>query len=88
MGFNSPYSQELPLVRKQIKENQPVPLTPKEVEVLKLICQQMTNEEIAKELSISTRTVTSHRHNIMVKLRVNNVIGLAQYAIKEKIVEW
>ncbi len=74
------------MVRKQIKENQPVPLTAREIEVLKLICQQMTNEEIAIKLGISARTVNSHRHNMMVKIRVNSVVGLVKYAVKAKLV--
>lgn len=54
-------------------------LTPREKEVLKLINEQRTNQEIAVELSISKQTVQTHRKNVIKKLEVSNSIGLAHY---------
>ena len=51
-------------------------LTKREIEVLKLITQALSNKEIARELYISDQTVSVHRKNIMRKLGVNNTAGL------------
>lgn len=59
-------------------------LTKRESEVLKMIAREMTNDEIAKSLYISKRTVDTHRQNILKKLHVKNTAGLtkAAYALK------
>lgn len=62
------------------------PLTPRETDVLKLICKQYNSNEISKTLHISTNTVESHRKNLINKLKVKNVVGLAIYAVKNNIV--
>ena len=56
-------------------------LSHRELEVLKCIGEEHTSEEIAKKLSISKRTVDSHRQNIMNKLNVKNIAGLVKYAL-------
>ncbi len=61
-------------------------LTEREREILQLITEGMTNQDIANLLCISTSTVDTHRKNIMSKLDVNSVVGLVKYAIKHKIV--
>jgi DNA-binding NarL/FixJ family response regulator len=61
-------------------------LTPRETDVLKLICKQFNSREISKILHISTNTVETHRKNLINKLKVKNVVGLAIYAIKNNIV--
>ena len=60
-------------------------LTPRETEVLKLICKQFNSKEISNALHISTNTVETHRKNLINKLKVKNVVGLAIYAIKNNI---
>jgi len=62
------------------------PLTPRETDVLKLICKQYNSNEISKTLHISTNTVETHRKNLINKLKVKNVVGLAIYAVKNNIV--
>jgi len=62
-------------------------LTRREVEVLQLICQQKTAEEIGNELFISTKTVNGHRNNLLQKTDSRNISGLVMYAIKHNIVE-
>ncbi len=57
-------------------------LSAREVEVLKLISQEMTNQEIADNLCISKRTVDTHRKNLLVKLGAKNTVGLIKYALK------
>ncbi|UMB53654.1 response regulator transcription factor [Lutibacter sp. A64] len=61
-------------------------LTPREIEVLQLICKQFNSKEISSALNISTNTVETHRKNLINKLKVKNVVGLAIYAIKNNIV--
>jgi len=61
-------------------------LTPRETDVLKLICKQLNSKEISTELHISTNTVETHRKNLINKLKVKNVVGLAIYALKNNIV--
>ncbi len=70
---------------KRTKENKTkkVSLTEREQEVLALVAQGKKSSEIAEELSISTRTVESHRYNIMRKVGVNNVVSLMLYSAKK-----
>lgn len=60
--------------------------TKREKEVLKLICNQYTTNEIADMLFISPRTVEGHRNNLLLKTEAKNVAGLVIYAIQEKII--
>lgn len=64
---------------------EPGVLTERELQVLELICNEMTNKEIAKELSISVRTVDAHRRNLLQKTGARNTAGLVTYAIKNGI---
>ena len=59
------------------------PLTAREVEVLKLLAQGLQNKEIAEELVISERTVSTHVSNILTKLHLANRTQAALYALKE-----
>jgi DNA-binding NarL/FixJ family response regulator len=61
-------------------------LTPREIDVLKLIAQQFNSKEIAQQLHISVNTVETHRKNLISKLNVKNVVGLALYAVKNNLV--
>ncbi|HEX3562562.1 MAG TPA: response regulator transcription factor [Solirubrobacterales bacterium] len=62
-------------------------LTPRELEVLKLIAEGLTSEEIAQSLVISPRTVDRHRANTLEKLGMRNRVDLTRYAIKRGLVE-
>ena len=62
-------------------------LTPREIEVLKLICQEKKNEQIANELCISKRTVDTHRQNLLLKLQVKNTVGLIKAAYKMELLK-
>ncbi|MBI9040469.1 response regulator transcription factor [Lutibacter sp.] len=61
-------------------------LTPRELEVLQLIARQYNTKEISAELHISVNTVETHRKNLISKLNVKNVVGLAIYALKNDLV--
>jgi len=62
-------------------------LTPREDEVLELLVQGCTNEEIANQLVISKHTVARHRENIMRKLSLHNRSELVKYAIRRGLIE-
>jgi DNA-binding NarL/FixJ family response regulator len=64
----------------------PVPITPRELEIIRLITEELSTSEIAERLFISVGTVETHRHNILRKLNVKNAIGLIKYAMKHKLV--
>jgi DNA-binding NarL/FixJ family response regulator len=59
------------------------PLTAREREVLQLIAEGRTTKEIAAALNVSTKTVESHRRQIMGKLNLSGVAELTRYAIRE-----
>jgi len=63
------------------------PLTPRELEVTKLIAEGLTSDEIAETLVIATSTVNRHRDNILEKLGMRNRVELTRYAIKRGLVE-
>lgn len=61
-------------------------ITPREKEILELICRQLTSQEIAERLFISKRTVEVHRKNLLEKARVKNIAGLVIFAIQNELV--
>jgi DNA-binding NarL/FixJ family response regulator len=63
------------------------PLTPREQEVVKLIAEGHTSDEIADMLVISKKTVERHRANILEKLGMRNRVELTRYAIRRGLVE-
>jgi DNA-binding NarL/FixJ family response regulator len=63
------------------------PLTARELEVVKLIAEGHTSEEIAAELVLSKKTVERHRANILDKLGMRNRVDLTRYAIRRGLVE-
>ncbi|MFN8215748.1 MAG: response regulator transcription factor [Solirubrobacterales bacterium] len=63
------------------------PLTPRELEVTKLIAEGLTSDEIAGTLVIATSTVNRHRDNILEKLGMRNRVELTRYAIRRGLVE-
>jgi DNA-binding NarL/FixJ family response regulator len=63
------------------------PLTPRELEVIKLIAEGLTSEEVGESLAIAKNTVDRHRDNILEKLGLRNRVDLTRYAIKRGLVE-
>jgi DNA-binding NarL/FixJ family response regulator len=61
-------------------------LTPREVEVLQLICDGLSNREIAERLKLSVNTVSVHRTNIMSRIGVHKTAELVVYAIQHGLV--
>lgn len=79
------------LRQKQTKKSKnfekSITLTPREIEVLKLICEENTTAEIAEKLYVSKRTIETHRKNLLEKLHVKNTVGLVIKAIQHQLVQ-
>jgi DNA-binding NarL/FixJ family response regulator len=84
---------ETPLIREFLRgarNDEPLredPLTPREVEVVKLIAESYSTREIADALTISEKTVDRHRANIFEKLAMHDRVELTRYAIRRGLVE-
>jgi DNA-binding NarL/FixJ family response regulator len=61
-------------------------ISDREMEIIKLIAEGLSNKEVADKLFLSTHTVTTHRKNIMNKLGVNNTAGLVMFAVREDLI--
>ncbi|MEO6206281.1 MAG: response regulator transcription factor [Mycobacteriales bacterium] len=62
-------------------------LTPREMEVLKLVAKGLNNRDIAKELFISENTVKNHIRNILERLQLHSRMEAVVYAVREKLLE-
>jgi DNA-binding NarL/FixJ family response regulator len=63
----------------------PIELSSREKEVLRLICREYSNQEIADKLYISVRTAEGHRNNLMAKTGCRNTAGLVLFAVRHNI---
>ncbi len=75
--------------RNKIKPNfnTDINLTDRETEVLRMICEELTNVEIAKKLYLSARTIEGYRNSLLSKIGAKNTVGLVMYAVKSGLVE-
>ncbi|RYZ31412.1 MAG: response regulator transcription factor [Sphingobacteriales bacterium] len=67
------------------KKSKKAEFTDRELEIIRLICQELTNKEIADQLFLSIRTVEGYRLKIQEKMDVKNSIGLVIYAIRNNL---
>ena len=90
MSGGNYFSQELMSIfaKKMISSNdgETIELNSREKEVLKLLCQGLSTQEMAENLSLSPRTIESYRTNLLEKTNSKNTISLVLFAIKNKIV--
>lgn len=75
---------ELPQTTKLAQDLQV--LTPREMEVLRLVAEGRTNQEIADQFVVSIKTVQSHRANVMEKLGLQDITHLVRFAIRHKLI--
>lgn len=61
-------------------------LTPRQMEVLRLMAQGLTTPEIARRLALSTKTIETHRGEIMKRLGIHDLVGLVRYAVRVGLV--
>ncbi|MES2775371.1 MAG: response regulator transcription factor [Bacteroidota bacterium] len=69
------------------RKKEVIEFSDREHEIIGLICQELTNKEIADKLFLSIRTVEGHRLKIMEKMNVKNPVGLVVYALKNGMVK-
>ncbi|WP_370088377.1 response regulator [Ekhidna sp.] len=60
-------------------------ISPREIEILQLICQELTMKEIGEKLFVSEQTVHTHRKNLMKKTKAKNAVGLVKFAFQNGI---
>lgn len=81
LNLNRDRGQKSPAHGQQIK------LTPRETEILKMICLGLSNAEISEKLFLSLRTIEGHKSNLIRKTGVRNSVSLVMYALKNNLVE-
>ena len=89
---NSWFSSELmqkviSKLNTKTKKNKSTDLSERELEILHLICESLTNDQIASKLNLSSETVKWHRSNLLEKTGCFNTAGLVIYAIKNQLIE-
>lgn len=78
--FTKQISREDKTVKSKLK------LTRREKEILQLVCEGLSNKEIADILFVSERTIVGHKTNLLAKTGCKNVLSLMSFAIKNKMV--
>lgn len=63
-----------------------VTFTKREVEIIKMVCREMSTKQIANSLFISSRTVDNHKKNIMNKTQTKNFVGVILFALKINVI--
>ena len=79
---------QLSKIRLDKAEEDMAEISEREMEILELILQQLTNKEIAEKLNISIRTVETHKYNLIEKTGSKNVVGLAVYAARHHLFDF
>jgi two-component system nitrate/nitrite response regulator NarL len=87
-GISEQMLYNLQHTEKQANELEEVHLTKREIEIIRKIADDLSNQQIADNLHISLRTVETHRRNIMQKLKVNTVVSLLKYATQHNIISF
>ncbi len=85
--FVSPHAEGAEQWLAERDEGPKDPLTPRELDVVKLIAEAYTNKQIAEILHLSEKTVESHRGNVLAKLGMRDRVELVRYAIRRGLVE-
>lgn len=62
-------------------------LSRREIEVLRLVCKEYSNAEIAQQLFLSVSTIETHRKNLISKLGVQNTVGLVKFALRNNLID-
>ncbi len=88
MFFSDEVSAEMmKAISNPAPKEEVISLTPREIEIVKLIAKEFSNLKIADTLFISERTVETHRKNIFRKTNTKSVVGLIKYAIEKKMLD-
>lgn len=78
---------EIPVVEKIVNKDKSIGhLTKREIEILGYIIQGLTNKEISKQLNVSSRTIETHRHNMIKRLSAKSIKGVIEWAQKNGVI--
>lgn len=83
--FSEEVLAEMTKASEKKKDIEQVHLTPREIEIIKLIEKEYSNKQMAELLFLSERTIETHRKNIFRKTRTNSVLGLIKYAYEHQL---
>lgn len=79
---------QIPELEGRQKTINKLKITERELDVLKLLCQGMTNFEISEKLFLSPKTIETHKTRLLKKTGVKNSTSLILFALKNKLVEF
>lgn len=78
---------EIPMVEKLVvKKFETGHLTKREIEILGYIVQGLSNKEISKQLKVSSRTIETHRYNMIKRLGAKSIKGVIEWAVEHEII--
>lgn len=78
---------EIPVAEKLVNKDQNIGhLTKREIEILGYIVQGLTNKEISRQLNVSSRTVETHRHNMIKRLGAKSIKGVIEWAVEQEVI--
>lgn len=84
--FSEEVLEEMQRAGELKKQNAEAHLTTREIEIIRLIENELNNRQIAEKLFLSERTVETHRKNIFRKTKTGSLIGLIKYAYEHKLI--
>lgn len=77
----------VPAIESALSVRRPLEkLTPRQMEVLRLMAAGLTTPEIARELNLSSKTIETHRSEIMKRVGIHDIVGLVRYAVRVGLV--
>ncbi len=85
--FSADIKRSIQELSEQQKQQKKIKLTEREIEVISLIAQEYTTQEIADTLFLSKYTIEGYRKNLIAKLNVRNLAGITKYALKMKYIK-
>jgi two-component system response regulator NreC len=75
------------VMKSRVKPSPTVQFSKRETEIIRLICQEKTSQQIADELFLSKKTIDLYRTNIMSKMNCTKLSGVIMYALKHKLID-
>ena len=72
-------------MKGKTENGNPEQFNPKELKILKLICQEHTSREISEVLGIGLKSVEKHREHLLSKTNSKNIAGLVRYSMKKRL---
>lgn len=86
--FCSDITKNIMTVNKLSQNKKEMELTPRENEILTMLVNCKTSNQIAKKIGLSENTVKTHRRNMLTKFGVNNLVGMVRYACRTNLIDF